>query len=190
MKPNPILFLALFLPSPVLAASAYTLCHPNEIVVLSCATGTHFLSICASPNLSKDASYLQYRYGSKDKLELVYPATPQPPAGLFVPFQQMYSGGGGTFLQFKNNNYTYTVFSALGKWGKSCFTPHEEPQTCLQEVEGIAVQNNGKQVANIPCHKDADFVAGELGPNYWDKIGLTNSGPQPDFDIPQAFFRN
>jgi len=123
MKPNAILLLALSLPSPVLAASAYTLCHTNETVVFSCATGTHFLSICASPNLSKEAGYLQYRYGSKDKLELVYPTTPQPPTGLFVPFEQMYSGGFGSFVQFKNNNYTYTVFDAVGRWGKSCFTP-------------------------------------------------------------------
>jgi hypothetical protein len=72
--------------------SAYTLCHTDETVVFSCATGTHFLSICASPNLSKEAGYLQYRYGSKDKLELVYPTTPQPPTGLFVPFEQTYSG--------------------------------------------------------------------------------------------------
>ena len=112
MKPNPIVvLLALCLPSPFLAASAYTLCHPNETVVFSCATGTHFLSICASPNLSKDAGYLQYRYGSEDRIDLSYPETSRPPAGLFVTFQQMYSGGGGTFLQFKNNNYTYTVFS-------------------------------------------------------------------------------
>ena len=158
MKPNAILLLALSLPSPVLAASAYTLCHTNETVVFSCATGTHFLSLCASPNLSKEAGYLQYRYGSKDKLELVYPTTPQPPTGLFVPFEQTYSGGFGSFVQFKNNNYTYTVFDAVGKWGESCFTPHERAETCLLQVEGVAVQNNGKKVANIQCRKDADFV--------------------------------
>jgi hypothetical protein len=193
MKPNAILLLALSLPSPVLAASAYTLCHTNETVVFSCATGTHFLSICASPNLSKEAGYLQYRYGSKDKLELVYPTTPQPPTGLFVPFEQMYSGGFGSFVQFKNNNYTYTVFDAVGRWGKSCFTPHERAETCLQEVEGIAVQNNGKEVANIPCRKDANFVGGELGSSFWDKVGLKDlkdDDIQPEFEIPQAFFRN
>ena len=191
MKPNAILLLALSLPSPVLAASAYTLCHTNETVVFSCATGTHFLSICASPNLSKEAGYLQYRYGSKDKLELVYPTTPQPPTGLFVPFEQMYSGGFGSFVQFKNNNYTYTVFDAVGRWGKSCFTPHERAETCLQEVEGIAVQNNGKEVANIPCRKDANFVGGELGSSFWDKVGLKDlkdDDIQPEFEIPQAFF--
>ena len=190
MKPNPILFLALFLPSPVLAASAYTLCHTNETVVFSCATGTRFLSICSSPDLSKDAGYLQYRYGSKEKFELSYPAALQPPNGLFVPFQQMYSGGGGTFLQFTNHDYTYTIFSAIGKWGRTCFTPNEQPQTCLKEIEGIAIRNNGNEVADIPCHKDTNFVSGELGPNFWDKIGLTTNDPQPEFDIPDAFFRD
>jgi hypothetical protein len=191
MKPNAILLLALSLPSPVLAASAYTLCHTNETVVFSCATGTHFLSICGSPNLSKEAGYLQYRYGSKDKLELVYPTTPQPPTGLFVPFEQLYSGGFGSFVQFKNNNYTYTVFDAVGKWGESCFTPHERAETCLLEVEGVAVQNNGKKVANVQCRKDANFV--EFDSGFWDKVGLKDlkdGDIQPDFEIPDAFMGN
>jgi hypothetical protein len=103
----------------------------------------------------------------------------------------MYSGGFGSFVQFKNNNYTYTVFDAVGRWGKSCFTPHERAETCLQEVEGIAVQNNGKEVANIPCRKDANFVGGELGSSFWDKVGLKDlkdDDIQPEFEIPQAFF--
>jgi hypothetical protein len=123
-------------------------------------------------------------------LELVYPETLQPPAGLFMPGSMMFSGGGGTYLQFKKGGYTYTVFSAVGKWGKSCFTPHEEAQTCLRSIEGVAVQRDGKEVANISCREGADYVPGEFGPEFWDKIGLSEGSSQQEFDIPEAFFQN
>jgi hypothetical protein len=181
--------LLLAVSSPALAASAYTHCNANEIVVYSCSTGSHTLSICASPDISKDHGYLQYRYGLRRKLELVYPESFRHPASLFNPGNLMFSGGGGTYLQFKKEGYTYTVFSAVGKWGKSCFSPQEEPQTCLRDIEGIAVQKDGKEVANIPCKQGADYVPGEFGPAFWDKIGLGEGSSQEEFDIPEAFFK-
>ena len=175
--------------SPAVAASAYTHCNSNEIVVYSCSTGSHTLSICASPDISKNQGYLQYLYGTRGKLESVYPETPQPTVGLFNPGNLMFSGGGGTYLQFKKEGYTYTVFSAVGKWGKSCFTPQEEPQTCLRDIDGVAVQKDGIEIANIPCKQDADYVPGQFGPEFWDKIGLGEGSSQQEFDIPQPFFK-
>ena len=32
------------------------------------------------------------------------------------------------------------------------------------------------------------YFPGEVGPQFWDKIGLGEGGPQQHFDIPQAFF--
>jgi len=100
----------------------------------------------------------------------------------------MFSGGGGTYLRFNKGAYTYTVFSAVGKWGKSCFTPREEAQTCLRSIEGVAVERDGKEVANIPCREGADYVPGEFGPQFWDKIGLGEGAPQQEFDIPKRSF--
>ena len=86
--------------------------------------------------------------------------------------------------------FTYTVFSAVGKWGKSCFTPQEEARTCLRGIQGVAVQKDGKEVANFPCSQGPDYELGQFGPEFWDKIGLEEGSPQQEFDIPQAFFRN
>ena len=102
----------------------------------------------------------------------------------------MFSGGGGTYLQFKKEGYTYTVFSAVGKWGKSCFTSREAARTCVRSIEGVAVQKDRKEVANIPCSQGADSAAGQFGPEFFDKIGLGEGSQQQEFDIPQAFFRN
>src|SRR6266567_403492 len=110
-----VMMLAFLLPSSFATAGAYTHCRADEKVVYSCSTGSRVLSICASPNLSTDAGYMQYRYGRKDHPEFIYPDTRQHPAGFFVAGSLMFSGGGGTYLQFKKGSYTYTVFSAIGK---------------------------------------------------------------------------
>ena len=49
MMPTLIITLGLTLSSPALAATVYTHCKVNEMVVYSCATGSRILSICASP---------------------------------------------------------------------------------------------------------------------------------------------
>lgn len=167
----------LALGSPVLASSSNTLCHPNETVVFSCATGSaRLVSVCASKPVSKTAGYIQYRFGQKDKLELVYPETPQAPAGLFTPGTLAFSGGGGAYLSFRKGGYRYTVFSAIGNWGK----------TGKGTAEGVAIRNGEKEVASLPCRKSSDFDAGELGPDFFEKAGLGE--PETDFEIPDVFF--
>src|SRR5580704_2143282 len=38
--------------------------------------------------------------------------------------------------------------------------------------------------------RDGNHVEGQFGPVFWEKIGFGNSETQPEFDIPDAFFRN
>jgi len=161
--------------SPAFAA-AVTLCKAPETVAYSCSTGSRIVSICASRDLSKNAGSLQYRYGTSRKLELVFPETPRHPAGLFTPGTLTFSGGGGAYLKFSKTPYVYTVFSAIGNWGSKG----------KATVQGVAVQKDGAELANLPCRVDRDYVAGELGPDFFDRIGLGDQ--ESDFDIPAAFF--
>jgi hypothetical protein len=174
----PLMFLlTLALPSAAFASTARTQCSAGETVVFSCSTGTtRILSLCASQDVGKDTGYLQYRFGTADKLELVYPEKPQPPKALFTPGTLSFSGGGGTYLQFKKGAYTYTVFSAIGN-----FAPSGGKATAV----GVSVKNGDKEVANIPCRKDSSLNEGELGPEFFEKAGLGD--PESDFDIPDAF---
>jgi hypothetical protein len=162
-------------PCPAWAA-AVTHCKAAETVVFSCSTGSRILSICASSNLSKNAGYLQYRYGPPGKPELVFPEMLRHPAGLFTPGTLMFSGGGGAYLKFSKPPFAYTVFSAIGNWGARG----------KATVQGVAVQKDGAEFANIPCKTDGNYVAGELGPDYFERAGLRE--PESDFDIPDAFF--
>lgn len=176
MRAHLSILLVLALPATALASSARTHCEAGETIVFSCSTGTRILSLCASPDVSKTSGYLQYRYGVADKLELVFPEKLQPPGKLFTPGTLAFSGGGGAYLQFKKGAYTYTVFSAIGNWAAS---------GGKATAEGIAVKSGDNEIANFPCRKDANYVEGELGPDYFEKAGLGE--PQSDFDIPEAF---
>jgi hypothetical protein len=161
--------------APLPAAAAVTHCKANETVVFSCSTGSHILSICASRDLSKNAGYLQYRYGPAGKPELAFPETPRHPAGLFTPGTLSFSGGGGAYLRFSKPPYAYTIFSAIGNWGRNG----------KGTAQGVAIQKDGAEFANFPCRTDANYVAGELGPDFFARAGMNEL--DSDFDIPEAF---
>jgi hypothetical protein len=162
-------------PPPGRAASAPTLCETGETVVFSCATGARVASVCASNYISKTSGYLQYRFGQKDKVEMSYPLATAKPAELFESGTLIYSGGGGAWLRFSNGPFRYSIFSAIGKWG-----PKGQPA----EAAGVFVEKDGRNVANLPCHGAA---AGELGPDFFEKIGLKEAPPDAEFKIPEAF---
>ena len=158
-------------------AAPTSLCTKDEKIVYSCATSaTRFLSICASKDLSKNAGYLQYRFGPSGKPDLVFPETPRHPVGIFTPGTLSFSGG-GAYFRFAKAPYVYTVFSAIGNWGK---------KGSKATVQGVAVQKDGAEVANLPCRLDANYVDSELGPDFFDRTGLGE--PQSDFDIAEVFF--
>jgi hypothetical protein len=56
-------------------ASAVTLCRPDEQVLFSCPVKykDRVVSLCAAKDLSATKGYLQYRFGTPDKVELQFP---------------------------------------------------------------------------------------------------------------------
>jgi len=159
--------------SSAAAAPAPTLCAANERVLFSCSTGAHTASICASKDLSKDAA-VQYRFGKPGSLELVYPEAGVKPADAFVLGTLAFSGGGGAWLRFHKGPFRYTVFTAIGKWGRG---------GAPADAAGVAVDKDGKEFAHFPCRGgDADS---EIGPDLIEKLGLTEAAEE--FDIPDAF---
>jgi hypothetical protein len=127
---------------PCHAAAAPTLCNTGELVVFSCPIGARTASICASANISKGGGEMQYRFGRKDRLELVYPDAGAKPADVFTSGTLVFSGGGGAWLRFDKGPFRYTIFTAIGKWGSS---------GCPAEAEGAVVQKDGKEFANLRC---------------------------------------
>ena len=133
------------------------------------------ISVCASKDAGPSKGYAQYRFGkpdSKDPLELVLPESELPPsrvaAGENVPF----AGGGGAWMRFRKGQLAYTVYSGIGKWG---------PRGEIREKAGLVVEQSGKQIALLKCNNPKTM--GELGPVWFEKVGLTSGGQ--DFEFPE-----
>jgi len=148
-------------------------CTPLETVVFSCRTGTKMVSVCASKDASARSGYVQYRFGppaSRDPLELTVPADePLPPkaaTGENVP----YSGGGASWLRFKNGPYAYVVYTGIGNWG---------PNGSKLTLDGVAVERGGKTVTVLPCNGEPTTA---LWPDWYEKTGITARGEE--FDLP------
>ncbi|MGQ3299029.1 hypothetical protein [Reyranella sp.] len=173
-KPAPLNGPALAAPTPARTAQA-SFCTPTEVIVFSCRTSPiKLVSVCASRDASASKGYLQYRTGKPDSgepLDLTLPAAQLPPpqaaSGESVPF----SGGGAAWLRVAaKNNVAFVVYTGIGKWG---------PRGEIQEKAGVAVERDGKSVANLNCTGKPISL---LGPDWFDKAGITAKGQ--DFDLP------
>ena len=148
IRPSPALALlaALAFTASIHAAPRDTLCAKDEQVAFSCHVKGKIASLCASADLSPSSGTVQYRYGRKNALELVYPAAPEDPRKVFRWGVTAYSGGGADYFRFSNGGFGYTVYSGLGRgWQK----------------EGVTVEKDGKRVASLVCADDA------LGADNW-----------------------
>jgi hypothetical protein len=153
-----------------LSASAYavpTLCLSDEQAIFSCHTATKkIISVCASKELAPDHGYLQYRFGTPDKIEVSVPADRSiSPANSALSGTLVFSGGGGDYLRFKAGDYDYVVYTAIGKgWG---------------EKDGVAIEKNGKRLSHVSCK---DEPVSNLGVDFSSKAGLKED--KSYFDLP------
>jgi hypothetical protein len=149
------------------AFAAPTLCLSAEENVFSCHTATKkMISVCASKDMAADHGYLQYRFGSPGKVEVVVPADRSVlPANSALSGTLMFSGGGGGYLRFKAGDYDYVVYTAVGKgWG---------------EKDGVATEKNGKRLSHVSCKDEPES---KLGADFSAKAGLKED--KSYFDLP------
>jgi hypothetical protein len=107
-----LLWLALA-PHATNALAETSLCELGEINFDSCFVGEKLMSFCASKNLS----YFQYRFGTPEKVEFVFPSKRKNPKGLF--FSSMSPDGLENRISFRNGHYTYITFSIDSEHGAS-----------------------------------------------------------------------
>lgn len=77
-----------------------------------------------------------------------------------------YSGGGASYLKFDRGNYTYTVFTGIGKgW----------------EKEGVVVKKEGKDYSTISCN--GPYIS-KLGPALFEELELQQDSDESEFEVP------
>jgi len=122
-------------PAPV------NLCTSGETVVFSCSlTNGKIVSLCASPDLSRDAGYLQYRYGrNAGSIGLRYPSKLSREGARFKYMQDYAAKGGTTALSFKIGPYRYSVFSTTSALGFN--------------GAGLIIDQDDTRLASLRCNK-------------------------------------
>ncbi len=132
---------ALGLAGCVAPASAMdTHCVPPEKVVFACATGKKLLSVCGVEDGAGAFRTLQYRFGPLGAPEMVWPPDATSRQGITAG-TTMYSGGGLDYIRFDNAGTRYVVYTGIGRgWFQ----------------EGVAVERNGKVIANLLCQDVAE----------------------------------
>lgn len=161
-------------PSPAQATGKQSsFCSSTEQVIFSCRTGAKLVSVCASKNAGRNKGYLQYRFGEPDStapLEMMLPEDQVIPGksanGDLVP----YAGGGASWLRFNKGQYSYVIYTGIGRWG---------PKGETREKQGLLVERSGKRIANLKC---SHVPISELGPDLFEKLGIQSNNQE--FDMP------
>lgn len=142
-------------------AKQTTFCTARETLLIGCTTGAKLVSVCASQDLDRSKGYIQYRFGKpSEPLEQVVPEGFVHPSKAITGNNETYAGGGAVWLRFRKGDYAYVVYSGIGRWG---------PKGSPLAKDGVAVERNGKVIANLKC---SGGVAGELGPDWFEKTGV------------------
>lgn len=133
------------LSASIAIASPSSLCSPRELTVFDCDVGSKRLSICASNDLGTKNGTLQYRFGTAEKIELLYPESPRAPVGHFWASSTAYSGGGEFRIRFRNGSHDFLVFDSTTRtgFGASGNKPVFEA--------GVLVKQKGKPLAIRRC---------------------------------------
>ena len=131
------------------ASAAPSLCANGESTLFDCPSGNERISICASRPWSAGTGWIQYRYGTLEKVEIRVPAhaPAATPDKTVVVGEQPLAGGGLGFVRFSSKHYRYTVYSAISEVGLS---------------GGVAVEADGSILAVRRCTRgrEGEFAAG------------------------------
>lgn len=159
------------------APAQTSFCTPMEEVVFACQTGTKLVSVCASKGASAKQGYVQYRFGkpdSRDPLELIHPEGEVAPSRAATGENVPFAGGGGAWLRFRKGDTAYVVYSGIGKWG---------PKGETMEKQGVVVERGSATLASLPC---TGPLRSELGPDWFEKTGISANGEEFFFPDPPA----
>lgn len=157
------------LSTTVASAEDRFLCNADEQVIFGCNSSDDrsdkVISLCASTDVSASGGYMQYRFGSRNNIELTYPESLEPPSGYFWHSTNTYAGGGySDRVRFKNGKVQYVVFEDMISTG---------PNSPKEVWRGVGILRPGKKTISRLCDG-----AGSLDDGSAEGFAV----PVPDFD--------
>lgn len=141
-----------------------SLCNADEAILFSCPIRgqNKTLSVCGSKKITESAGYIQYRFGTKGKIDLRYPEAKRPPLGLFTKkYSASYgSGSNSTVLDasvtFHTGQHTYVIYS---DWING--TPDElnnDRRGVYGYHIGVKVYKKNKVIGKLVCDGDQGLI--------------------------------
>ena len=130
-----------------------SLCAKDEKVVFSCPLrrSTKIVSLCSSQKLTKDAGYLQYRFGVPGKIELEFPDVRDDSLKAFKYSHYFRAKVDSTEVSFSRNGYTYAVLDE--------YNGEEKPVVSEQGLT-VTAENSKKELKYLCRMKPtADYGA-------------------------------
>jgi hypothetical protein len=119
----------------VSALQPNSLCAKDEHIIFSCAVrrSAKIVSLCASPQLTKEHGYLQYRFGLPERIEMEFPRDRQASQQLFHYSHYFRFQVDLTEIKFGIDGYEYSVFDDYNGEEKSVIS-----------TQGVSVTAPGK----------------------------------------------
>lgn len=152
------------------SAHAAGLCRPNEATVFNCdiKESKKIVSICASNDLASDRGYIQYRYGTPNKIDLEFPKDLKNSRSEFG-YDEYSRPDLSTFVVgFKNGSYRYEISETTegGEEGittRSLLVSSEKGSrgaklTCLDNAHVVSSISTLDQI--LKCDKEHEIVDG------------------------------
>lgn len=155
----------------------FSLCGSDERVLFTCGLKSKIASVCAPSQAPVDSQYIQYRYGTQGSPEIALPAEKVAPIQAAKAGTITYPNGRTSgYLRFQKGEYSYVAYwaelqSGVDADGIATFARHD----------GVAVEKNGKLVANLKCDSPAEYPE----PDYlYEELKFPRNEGMDGFDIP------
>lgn len=128
-----------------------TLCSEEEKTIFRCLIGNKAASLCV--NDKQNDPTVQYRYGTNEKLELVYPSTQTASSKKFKLSSTPYPGGGANRIRFTNRGYSYYMYEI------TITTLDSDNQPYPTFESGILIQKDGKNIGSLHCENEVNGIS-------------------------------
>ena len=147
----PFFFLAWLLALPALGAQNFSLCSKTEINYSSCRIGKKIASFCLSGEVNKNGGYLQYRFGTKEKIELSFPERTNQRASFFESSDFGFTDGDVRYTAFVIGPHRYIYYQTHIK---------STAKTEGRLEHGLAIVKNGVTIKDMSCSSVSDGLSG------------------------------
>lgn len=131
-----------------------SLCNTDEKIIFSCTIkqNAKIVSLCSSPELTKDRGYIQYRFGRPGKIELEFPKSREKSQQAFKYSHYFRAKFDLTQISFISEQHEYSIFDE-----------YNGEQRPARSSQGVTVIPPNRPEVTLTCRERAKADYSNLG---------------------------